>query len=187
MEDLDWLFTQDYKGEENQVTEALFKWFFFSRLRVQKAFLTKVCKVPIKKALWRGFDLQKKGRRGTPDAVVTLADGSQLLVEVKIKEKTVSTRQVIRHLRDAHLGKKVNGRIQRPVLVLVTPEMTMPEKLAHMHDPYKKAVTWVPWLRVIKFLSKELKKGLNSADQLLRLGLRDFLKKHPKISRCLPY
>jgi len=185
-EDLDWLYTQDYKGEENQVTEALFKWFFFSRWAVQKAFLARVCKVPIKKAKWREFDLQKKGKRGTPDAVITLGDASQLLVEVKIKEKSVSNRQIVRHLRDAHLGRRVNGKIQHPALIVITPEMVMPEKLSALHGPYKAAVLWIPWLRVIKFLSKELRKGLNSADRLLRSGLLEFLREHPKISLSLP-
>ena len=89
-EDLDWLYSQDYKGEENRATEALFKWFFFSQFRLQRLFLSKVFKVPSKKAKWKEFDLQRRGRRGTPDAVVTLGDGSQLLVEVKIKENSVS-------------------------------------------------------------------------------------------------
>jgi hypothetical protein len=106
-EDLDWLYSQDYKGEENRVTEALFKWFFFSRFRLQKLFLSRVFGVKGNKAKWKGFDLQRRGRRGTPDSVVTLGDRSQLLVEVKIKEKSASTSQIKRHLRDAHLNKRM--------------------------------------------------------------------------------
>lgn len=186
-EDLDWLYSQDYKGEENQVTEALFKWFFFSQFRLQKLFLSRVFKVPSKKANWKEFDLQRRGRRGTPDAVVTLGDGSQLLVEVKIKEKSVSISQIKRHLRDAHLNKRMNGRIQRPRLILISPEMEEPDKLKSVRTEYREAVLWVSWLRLIKFLSREARSGLNSADRLLRDGLLVYLKEHPKISKTLPY
>jgi len=186
-EDLDWLYSQDYKGEENQVTEALFKWFFFSQFRLQKLFLSRVFKVPSKKANWKEFDLQRRGRRGTPDAVVTLGDGSQLLVEVKIKEKSVSISQIKRHLRDAHLNKRMNGRIQRPRLILISPEMEEPDKLKSVRTEYREAVLWVSWLRLIKFLSREARSGLNSADRLLRDGLLAYLKEHPKISKTLPY
>jgi hypothetical protein len=56
-EDYDWLYVQDYKGGENQVTEALFKWFFFSRSGVQRRFLSKICYVHGKQAVWKRFNL----------------------------------------------------------------------------------------------------------------------------------
>jgi|SRR5437879_923589 len=85
VENWDWILVQEYKTGENQATEALFKWFFFSRARVQKRFLSRICGVPAKGIVWQRLTLQRRGKKGMPDAVLHLADNSQLLFEVKAK------------------------------------------------------------------------------------------------------
>src|SRR5712691_1556883 len=102
-ENLDWIYAQEYEKDEDQASEALFKWFFFSDLRIQKLFLSKICGVRPIGLGWHKLNLQPRGKRGVPDAVLLLADDSKLLFEVKIKQNAVSREQLKRHLRDAGL------------------------------------------------------------------------------------
>jgi hypothetical protein len=118
--------------------------------------------------------------------VIILGDDSQLLFEVKISQNSASATQIRRHLRDAHLGKRVIGKIQRPRLVLITPDFQQPTKLEELPAEYKKAVLWVPWVMIINFLSRHLRQRMNSSDRLLKVALLLFLKEHEKISAHLP-
>ena len=172
-DNLDWLYTQDYAQGENHVTEALFKWFFFSNPKIQKRFLSKICGVPGRRASWKRLNLQRRGKRGTPDAVLTLANGSELLFEVKVKQQAVSRKQAIRHLKDAGIGTRRRARGHSPKLLVITPDFREPEKLARLPDPYRQAVVWVPWIEVIHFLKKL--RSPKSSDRLLRDGLLLFL------------
>jgi hypothetical protein len=181
---LDWLYTQDYEDGENHVTESVFKWFFFSSARLQVQFLVEMCGLPKRDSRWTSFNLQKKGKTGTPDATLHLENGQQILFEVKIKPKTVSRHQLIRHLKDAGLKKPSNSAGARPVLILVTPDFEEPKKLGELPMEYRKAIRWVPWTKLVHFFSTRIRYDLHSSvDRSLRAGLtillkRDYLKKY---------
>jgi len=183
-EELDWLLVQEYKGSENQVTEALFKWFFFSRTTVQKRFLSKICQVRGKNASWKEFSLQEKGKKGTADASIVLGNNSRVLFEFKTKDNAVSSKQLKRHLKDA--GWRPGGKKPKiPRLILVTPDFKTPIKLEKLPEEKRKAIVWIPWSMVLHFLYKDLRRGLHSDDKMLRDALLSFLKKDENLRRHL--
>src|SRR5258708_23117816 len=102
-ENVDWLIAQEYKTEENQATEALFKWLFFSVPKVQKLFLSRICRVSPGAIPWRTLTLQAKGKSGVQDAVLLLADGTKLLFEAKIMKNSITRKQLKPHLKDDRL------------------------------------------------------------------------------------
>ena len=181
-QNLDWLYSQDYKDGENHVTESLFKWFFFSRSEIQYKFLAEICAIKGKVSGWTKLNLQRKGRTGTPDAVLHFRDGQQVLFEIKIKEKSVSQGQLKRHLKDA--GIKTKSKLG-PILILITPDDERPRQLDGLHAEYMDAIRWVPWIRVMNFLSKRLKRDLHSSDRFLRDGLLILLR-DDYLKRILP-
>lgn len=186
IENIDWLFWQEYETAENQVTEALLKWFYFSHPRVQKRFLSIICGVKGHKANWRRLNLQLKGKKGIPDAVLHLNDGSRLLFEVKIKQNSVSRKQLIRHLRDAGFKKIGKTSKRDPKLTLITPDFREPSKLRLLGDRDRSAILWVPWIEIVNYVSTKSKVEKTSRDRLLREALYTFLVTHPKLSEHLP-
>jgi len=128
-ENQDWLFAQEYEAAENQATEALLKWFFFSVPQVQKLFLSRICHVPLAAQPWRKLNLQPRGKSGVPDATLLLANGTKLVFEVKIKQNSVSRKQLKRHLKDAGLKLKARRKSKPPRLILITPDFREPAKV----------------------------------------------------------
>src|SRR6266850_4403906 len=180
-ENLDWLFAQEYEAEENQATEALCKWFFFSDPKVQKLFLSKICRVRPAALPWHTLHLQPRGKSGVPDAALVLADGTKLLFEVKIKQNSVSRKQLKRHLKDAGLKLKGRRKAKPPRLILITPDFREPLKVKSLPAEYKDAIEWVSWNEVMHFLGRL--RGLNSSGQLLCKALLLFLKEWIDLKR----
>lgn len=183
---LDWLFTQEYKNGENHVTESLFKWFFFSTKEVQDRFLSEICSLRGKQSKWTRLNLQNKGRTGTPDATLYFEDGRKMLFEVKIKEKSVSRTQLKRHLNDCGMKRALQAGAFRPILILITPDDEKPHKLTRLPAEYAAAIHWIPWIRIMNFLSKKLNRIVQkSSDRFLRDGLLVLLK-DDYLKRFLP-
>ncbi len=153
---LGWLYSQRYKGKENQATEALFKWFFFSSQKIQKLFLSKICGVQLSVLPWTKLNLQIVGKRGVPDAALLLKEGSKLLFEVKIKPDSVSRKQLKRHLKDAGLKQHGKRNTSLPRLILLTPDFREPPQVRHLQAQHREAIKWVPWNELMHFL-KDLK------------------------------
>ena len=182
----DWLYTQEYVWGENHVTESLFKWFFFSTPAVQKKFLSAICKVRGRKKAWVRIVFQKRGRRGTPDAVLYLKDGTVVLFEIKIKQKAVKLSQLKRQLTDQGIGKKKRKNKQnRIIMVLVTPDFREPPAIRDLRQDYRDCIRWVPWQEIIHFLNVRIKVRMNSVDRLLRQGLLSFLGQHPALRKYM--
>jgi len=184
-QELDWLYMQEYKTGENRVTEALFKWFYFSRPLAQRKFLSRICEIRGERARWTQLSLQDRGRKGTADATITLGGGSRLLFEVKIKPNAVSSTQLKRHLRDAGWRKKRKPRSRSPLVVLITPDFRPPKRLEKLSTEQQRAVRWIPWTEMLRFLTRKLRHGLHSNDRLLRDGLVAYLKQDEVLSRYL--
>jgi hypothetical protein len=179
---LDWLYLLEYLKPENHATEALFKWFFFSRPPVQRVFLMKMCGIPASRAKWGSFSLQRAGQSGTPDAIVDLQNGSKVLFEVKIKPKSISRGQLRRHLDDAGLKRRPRPGGLAPKLILITPDFRPPEKLRDLPSEYQSAIIWIPWHEVIVGFLERLR-GLNSMERLLRDALVLYLKEYIELKR----
>jgi len=173
-DNLDWLYGQEYKAEENQATEALFKWFFFSIPKVQKLFLSKICHVRPTAIPWRTLNLQPRGKSGVPDAALLLADGTKLLFEAKIKQNSISRKQLKRHLKDAGLKRQGIPKAKLPKLILLTPDFREPTKVKSLPAEYRDAIEWVSWMEVMHFLTRL--RGLNSGGRMLSKALLLFLK-----------
>jgi hypothetical protein len=183
-ENLDWMYAQEYQVEENQATEALFKWFFFSSSQVQKLFLSKICHVRPAALPWLKLNLQPRGKSGVPDASMLFADSTKLVFEVKIKQNSVSRKQLKRHLKDAGMKRRGTSRAKLPKLIVITPEFREPPKLKRLPAEYRGAIEWVPWNEVLHFLTSL--RGMNSAGQLLTAGLLSFLKDWIDLKRYSP-
>ncbi|SRR6266436_1513085 len=183
-ENVDWLYAQEYEAEENQATEALFKWFFFSGPQVQKLFLLKICRVRLAALPWRTLNMQPRGKSGVPDAALLLTDGTKLLFEVKIKQNSVSRKQLKRHLKDAGLKLKGRRKARTPRLVLITPDFREPLKVKNLRAEYKDVIEWVSWNEVMHFLKRL--RGMNSSGQLLCKALLLFLKEWIDLKKYLP-
>jgi len=183
-ENIGWLFAQEYKTEENQATEALFKWFFFSSPKVQKLFLSRICRVPLTAIPWRTLTLQARGKSGVPDAALLLADGTKLLFEAKIKQNSISRKQLKRHLKDAGLKRQGIPRAKLPKLILLTPDFREPTKVKSLPAEYRDAIEWVSWMEVMHFLTRL--PSLNSSGRLLTKALLLFLKEWLDLKRYSP-
>jgi len=183
-ENVDWLYAQEYEAEENQATEALFKWFFFSGPQVQKLFLLKICRVRLAALPWRTLNMQPRGKSGVPDAALLLTDGTKLLFEVKIKQNSVSRKQLKRHLKDAGLKLKGRRKARTPRLVLITPDFREPLKVKNLRAEYKDVIEWVSWNEVMHFLKRL--RGMNSSGQPLCKALLLFLKEWIDLKKYLP-
>jgi len=183
-ENLDWLYAQEYEGEENQATEALFKWFYFSSQKVQSLFLTSVCRVPKAAIPWRQLNLQPRGKSGVADATLLLADQTKLVFEVKIKQNSVSRKQLKRHLKDAGLKPKSPHKSKNPKLILITPDFREPLKVKALPKEYSETIEWISWNEIMHFLTRF--RGMNSAGKLLCKGFLVFLKDWIDLKRYLP-
>jgi hypothetical protein len=172
-----WLFNQEYKDGENHVTESLFKWFFLSTHKVQDRFLSEICSLRGNHSKkWTRLNLQSKGKTGTPDATLHFEDGMKILFEVKIKENSVSRTQLKRHLNDAGMKRARKAGAPHLTLVLITPDDETPRKLTDLPAEYAAAIRWVPWIRIMNFLSRKISRGFQSSDRFLRDGLLILLK-----------
>lgn len=180
-ENLDWLYAQEYKAKENQATEALFKWFFFSNPKVQQLFLSRICRVRSAALPWRKLNLQPRGKRGVPDAALLLADDSKLVFEVKTKQNSVSRNQLKRHLKDAGLKQQGRHRAKPPKLILITPDFREPPKVKSLPAEYRDLIEWAPWNEIMHFLTRL--RGLNSGGKLVTKGLLLFLKEWVELKR----
>ena len=169
-----WFYSQGYDKDEDRATEALFKWFFFSDRKIQNLFLSRICGVRISGLRWQRLNLQPRGKKGVPDAVLLFADDSKLLFEIKIKQKSVHRGQLRHQLHDA--GLKMHGKqnTRPPKLVLITPDFREPVKISDMPQKYCEAIIWVSWHEIMHFLAKLNR--LNSSGKLIRNGLLLFLK-----------
>jgi len=183
-ENVDWLLAQEYKTEENQATEALFKWFYFSGPKVQKLFLSRICRVPPAAIPWRKLTLQAKGKSGVPDASLLLADGTKLLFEAKIKQNSISRKQLKRHLKDAGLKRQGIPKAKLPRLILLTPDFREPIKIKSLPTEYREAIEWVSWMEVMHFLKRL--RGLNSGGRILSKALLLFLREWVGLKGYLP-
>jgi hypothetical protein len=183
-ENLDWIYAQDYKGEENQATEALFKWFFFAAPKVQQLFLSKICHVRLAALPWRKLMLQARGKRGVPDAILLMKDGAKVIFEVKIKQNSVSRKQLKRHLKDAGLKRQGIRKARLPKLIVVTPDFREPPKVKSLSTEYGDVIEWVPWNEIMHFLTRL--RGLKSVGRLLTTALLLFLKDWVDLKRYSP-
>ena len=181
----EWLFCQWYEGAENQATEALLKWFCYSSSSAQRQFLMKLCglkKIPRKKFTWDEMEIQAKSKRSVPDGKIWLEKKYVLLVEGKIRENTVSLKQLKRHFKGIGFKPQTTHHVQETKLLLLTPDWGPPAKLQRLADGYQRSVVWVNWQHVFHFLTKDLKPK-NSADRLLRDGIVDFLRVHDALKK----
>jgi hypothetical protein len=115
-----------------------------------------------------------------------LADDSQVLFELKVKQNAVSREQIKRHLRDAGLNKGETRDVKPPRLILITPDFREPRKLRDLPKKYREATEWVPWHEVLNFLSRIVGRLLNSRDRMLRDALVVFLKEETGLKKYSP-
>jgi len=181
----EWLFSQWYRGAENQATEALVKWFCYSSSFVQRQFLTKLCalkKVPRKKFAWDELELQAKSKKSVPDAKIWLEQKFVLLVEGKVRQDTVSVKQLKRHFKGVGFKPQKTNKKLEIKLLLLTPDWGPPKRLEKLADGYRNSIVWVNWQHIYHFLTEDLDTKI-SADRLLRDAMVDFLRAHDSLKK----
>ena len=149
----DWLFKQSYKRGENEVTEALMKWFCYSTASVQRRFSRQICRlkrVPIKQITWDELALQARGKHGVPDATVELGGRYFLLIESKIADRKVSRKQLRRHLR-RYIADAEHTEVRE---LVITPDWKRPRKIDEMPGRYRRLIVWCSWQELHHFIKK---------------------------------
>ncbi len=111
-------------------------------------------------------------------------DGTKLIFEVKIKQDSISRKELKRHLKDAGLKRQGMRKAKLPKLILITPDFREPPKVRSLPAEYGGAIEWVPWNEVMHFLTGL--RGLHSSERLLSKALLSFLKEWIGLKRYSP-
>jgi len=117
-----------------------------------------------------------------PDAKIWLEQKFVLIVEGKVRQNTVSVKQLKRHFKGVGFKpQKMNKKFEIKLLLL-TPDWGPPKRLEKLADGYRSNVVWVNWQHIYHFLTEDLETK-NSADRLLRDAMVDFLRSHESLDK----